>query len=154
MFFNRRERREILVLNVIPLIDISAMIIIFLVMGSVFGETSILIPPGVFLPKSNNKEQLLNAPQVTISKGKVTFTLIKEELAIEDFSAVGTLPKISQLKAQIKNYISKLPKEDLKQGVVLNIVATKTEKYKNLFDVLKVFRESGFQSILFLSQGN
>lgn len=154
MFFKKAARRSIIVLNVVPLIDISAMIIIFLIMGAIFGDSSVNVPTDIILPRSDNKEQVNNAPQVSISGGKVQFNLMPNiSFSESDFNIKNNSESIVLLKERIKKYIEQLPISEKSQGVLLNIVADKMTPYKLVYDVLSVFRSAGFQSILFVAEG-
>ncbi len=155
MFLEKKDRHGIIILNVVPLIDISAMIIIFLVLGSIFSESSIVIPRDVFLPTSDNKEDLVQAPQISVSKesGVELNIFNKITVPLKDFSEERESSALQQLKARIKEYISKLSEDQKKQGILVNFIADKATPYKEVFDVIKFFRESGFQSILFVAQG-
>ncbi len=171
MEFSKKHRREPMELQLTAMIDIFTMIVIFLVMGTVIGVADVSVPLNTKLPKSSSVEALDAAPQVvfnvqTDSTGsKKTFIEVKAlssdlstmpQLEIGDFrvkAEVGN-PKVDELKRLLSKAIEKLSPEQRKGGVLLNIVADQATPYRDLFDVIKVFRESGFQSLLFVAAGD
>lgn len=60
-----------IVLNLTSMIDICAILIIFLVMGTVIGQEDLQIPPDFKFPKSVNREILENAPQIIIFRNTI-----------------------------------------------------------------------------------
>ena len=82
MFFEKARRKPILTLNLTALIDICAMLIIFLVMGTIFGEASVEIPPNLMVPKSTNKDTIDNAPEIVIYGQGVTVAFTKEKIPL------------------------------------------------------------------------
>jgi biopolymer transport protein ExbD len=150
MFFEKNVRREIIPLNLVALIDISAMIIIFLVMGAIFGESSVVIPKEMFLPKSVNKETLENAPQVILSGNKVIAYFIGEEISLEEFHQGQVSEKH---KDSVKRYLAAISPKVKKAGVLLNFVADQSTPYRDVFDVIRFYREIGFHSVLFVARG-
>lgn len=151
MFLVKKHRREILVLNVIPLIDICSMIIIFLIMGTIFGESSIDIPPEVFVPKSNIKDSAENAPRVVILNKQVDAHFLNKKIDLEHFHAGDNVAE-NHLN-EVKKYVSEIPKEVKLSGALLNVVADKNTPYKNIFAVVKLYRQAGFDSVLFVTLG-
>lgn len=151
MFFAKRRRREIVALNVVALIDISSLIIIFLIMGSVFGESSVNIPNGMAIPKSVSKETVENAPSLTIADNEVRTTFGVSPISIESFRKQSD--DLKGYRASLKQFVDSIPPEGRQSGVLINVIADKATPYSDIFDVVKVFRESGFQSMLFIAQG-
>lgn len=152
MFLAKKQRREIIQLNVIPLIDISSMIIIFLIMGTIFGESSISLPKNLFLPKSESKDLVTNALQVVITNNEVDTKFLNLKLPITTFYT-GEKQKESNIKELLKDYVKKLPAQSKDGSLLLNVVADWQVNYKTIYDVVKVFRESGFESVLFVTVG-
>lgn len=155
MFLKKRHKREIINLNVIPLIDISSMIIIFLLMGAIFGETSIDVPLWVNVPKSENNENIESAPRVIISKDTVQISFLGEKKMQIDAFRPDNLNSASLLTTidETKKFISKIPNQSRQAGVLLNLVADETANYRDIFDVIAVFRKAGFESVLFVAMG-
>jgi biopolymer transport protein ExbD len=142
-------------LNVIPLIDICALTIIFMVMEAFFGESSIVIPKDIEVPKSASKESIENAPRVVIENSMVIASFLKEPIPLAWFDpAAGTRPELADVREKIKQFVEKVPVEARKSGVLLNVIADERAPYKTIFDVIAVFRESGFHSMLFVARGS
>lgn len=155
MFLKKKHKREIINLNVIPLIDISSMIIIFLLMGAIFGETSIDVPMWLNVPKSENNENIESAPRVIIYKDTVQISFLNEQkMNIDAFRPKNlNSANLLTLVENVKSYIAKIPNQSRQAGVLLNVVADETTSYKDIFDVVAVFRKAGFESILFVALG-
>lgn len=153
MFLQKKPRREIVMLNVIPLIDISSMIIIFLIMGTIFGESSIEVPNGLKVPKSEHKDTVSNAPRIILSKDSVQVAFLEDiQIELNDFRDEDS-PKMKAQVKKISDYVKNIPTEQKKGGVLLNVVADETTPYRDIFDVVAVFRKAGFDSILFVAMG-
>lgn len=153
MFFKRIRRREIVALNLTALIDICAILIIFLILGTVFGESSVFHPDGLKMPKSSNTNQSQSAPQVTIHRGQVYLSIDETSANLEEFRNGGTTDNLLLQRQTIREYLAKLPPQIRKSGFLLNIVADARTPYRDVFDVLRFYRDSGFQSILFVATG-
>ncbi|MEI7973400.1 MAG: biopolymer transporter ExbD [Bdellovibrio sp.] len=151
MFYRKAPRREIIVLNLVALIDISALIIIFFIMGAVFGETSVEIPENLKLPFSDNKEGAEVAPSLILQSDHVKVQFLGTKVPLSQFQ--GNLrPSLDHEKA-VKAYISQVPPLVRRSGLLLNLVADRETPYQVIFDVLRFYREMGFQSVLFVAQG-
>jgi biopolymer transport protein ExbD len=151
MFFEKRERRKIPTLNVVALIDISSLLIIFLIMGTVFGQSSVVIPGNLTIPKSVSKESVESAPTVTISQSTVTASFLPEPQPLELFH--DNDDKLADFQGKLKKYVNETPAQARESGMLLNVIADRTTPYRDIFDVIRVFRKAGFQSMLFISQG-
>ena len=151
MFFKKPPRRELVALNLVALIDISALIIIFLIMGAVFGESAIVIPPGLKVPLSENKESPEVAPTVSIFGDQVTVNFLNTKIPLAQF-ANGNVPNSSHEQA-VKQYIASIPASVSQSGILLNVVADRQTSYRTVYDVVRFYRQVGFQSILFVAQG-
>lgn len=151
MFFQKRRRRGVIALNVVALIDICSLIIIFLIMGSIFGESSVMVPSGLAIPKSVSKETVENAPSLTITDDEVRTSFGVSPMPIEAFRKKSDLLK--SYRTSLKEFVDSIPAEGRQSGVLVNVIADKAATYSDVFDVIKVFRESGFQSMLFIAQG-
>ncbi len=146
-------KSKILILNLTSMIDICAILIIFLVMGTVIGQEDIIIPKEFKLPKSINKETLENAPQVMIYNNEVELKFLKKSIPVEVLLRKDENNSKIILE-EIKNYISAMPQKSKSSGVLLNMVADGRTPYSVVYDLSKFFRQSGFQSILFVAEGN
>jgi biopolymer transport protein ExbD len=156
MFFRKNQRKEIIVLNVVALIDICSILIIFLIMGTVFGESSVIVPDNLQVPLSSNKDTVTQAPQVTLQAGQVKLWLERvPPLSIEDFRREeGVAKALTLLRPEIEKYIQELPADLKKSGVLMNVLADRETSYKDIFEVVTVFRSLGIESILFVAQGD
>jgi biopolymer transport protein ExbD len=152
MFFEKRKSRPPLTLNVTALIDICSLILIFLVMESYFGESSIVVPTGMAIPKSISKESVENAPKILITDREVTASFLPQPIPLNVFR--GDNAQLTETKAKIKAFVGAIPAQARTSGVLLNLIADQKAPYKDIFDVVAVFREAGFQSILFVAQAN
>jgi len=150
MFFAKRKKRPQLTLNVVALIDICSLILIFLVMESYFGESSIVVPNNMSIPKSVSKESVENAPKIVITDKEVTASFIPDTAPLELFRKNSA--ELNDYKGKVKAFIATIPAQARSSGVLLNLIADQNAPYKDIFDVVSVFREAGFQSILFIAQ--
>lgn len=152
MFFEKRVPRPVITLNVVPLIDICSLIIIFLILGTVFGESSVGIPKSVDVPTSISKESVENAPSVAIEESKVTTTFEIPPVELKDLLNEKSEARKVYVKA-LKDFVAKVPAKDRQSGLLLNVIADRRTPYQVIFDVISVFREAGFQSMLFVARG-
>lgn len=156
MFFKKIKRRDIMSLQLTAMIDVFALIIIFLMKGSVFGVSAIPIPPDLTVPDSISHEEIEIAPTVGLDKDKVVVSFLNEsqEVPLAWFRPENSEnPDIVKYKEKVKSYIDGLAPENRAAGVLLNVVADKTATYKDIFDVVVVFRAAGFESVLFIAKG-
>lgn len=134
------------------MIDVFSIIIIFLVAGTVFGTSSVWLPKNINLPRSFSKESIVTAPQLTLTREGVRTTFSTKIYRTDDFARAN--PEVlAQVKNEAEEFIKNLRPESKALGVLLNVVADKDTSYRSLFDVISVYREAGFQSLLFISQG-
>ncbi len=146
-------KKGTIILNLTSMIDVSAIIIIFLVMGTVFGPSAIEAPPEIKFPKSFNKDIVDNAPQVIIKADKIDITFLHRDVEL-NYVLDNNEEKLKVLKAEIKNYIENMPESARAGGILLNIIADKAAPYKVIYEVSSFFRQNGFQSMLFVAEGN
>jgi len=132
-------------LQLTSLIDVFSMLVIFLVLTTFLGQPEIQMPGDLHLPRSASKETVDVSPTVVISKAGVTFVNILEPVQI---------PQLQQdkgLHAKIKEVAEAQPKDKNAGKRLLTVVADKDTEYKHVFDVMKVFREQGFDTLLFVA---
>jgi biopolymer transport protein ExbD len=146
-------KKDTIVLNLTSMIDISAIIIIFLVMGTVFGTSAIEPPADMKFPKSFNKETIENAPQIIITDTHVEVPFIHRRIELSNLID-GQAEKLKIVQIELKKYIDTMPTEIKGSGVLLNILADKKTPYKTIYEVSNFFRDAGFQSMLFVAEGN
>lgn len=146
----RKHRRHVIDLQLTAMIDIFSMLIIFLIRATVFGVSDISIDPSVRLPQSISKENLDSAPTAQVLKDKVLLSISPEPIPLEAFSNAND-PRLSKLRELVQAHVKKLKGEGRSSGILLNVAADRDLPYSSLFQAIKVLRESGFESLLFLS---
>lgn len=145
MIPKRTKRREPLELQLTAMIDIFAMLVIFLLKSTVFGAVDVTVPPEMRLPESMSKESLETSPKVMISGEKVEAPFLANgSVRVED---------VSSLRSSIQKYITALPKDSGAQATTLSVMADKEVPYRKIYDVVKVFREAGFGNVMFIANG-
>ncbi len=147
-----KGKQKTLVLNLTSMIDICAILIIFLIMGTVIGQEDIMIPSGFKFPRSFNKEILENAPQIIVYNDEVSIKFLNKNVRVVLLQTESK--EKNDLAKQIQTYIENIPTKLKSSGILLNLVADGRIPYNTIYDVSKFFRESGFQSILFVAEGN
>lgn len=153
-FLPPRKRKEPMELNLTAMIDVFSMIVIFLIFGTVFGATDIVVPTGLEIPKSISKEGLDSAPRLLIHEGKVSFSLSDEVLPLQVFRTAESRKQVEEkLKPVMDQYQSR------RKGIAgagsspINLVADQGAPYEEIYDVVSAFRELGFDSIYFVATG-
>lgn len=146
--FRIKKNREILELNLTPLIDAFTVIVLFLILGAVFSKSDISIPKSMLLPQSKSDSSAHIAQQIIVHNGKVKFSKMDKEFLISDF--YNGAP---QVRAAIKKYFSGIPQEKREAATELNFTTDLSTPYKTIFDIIKVLREEGFETLLFVAEG-
>lgn len=134
------------------MIDIFSMIVIFLIKGAVFGASDIAIPENVRLPASVSKENVEPAPQLLISGGQVKTNVYPRAIPLEYFHN-SQASDLQVLKEQLRAFIQRQGNPEKRSQIQLHVIADRSTPYRDIFDTVKVFRESGFESVLFLATG-
>lgn len=136
-----------------PMLDIFSVLILFLIAGTVFGTAAIQLPNGLNLAQSVRREVMETAPQVTVTTSGVEVPFLRRRYTFDTFrqSDGAQKPELSALKESVQRYIATLNPEARSAGVLLNVVADKSATYRDVYDVVRVFREAGFDSVLFVS---
>jgi biopolymer transport protein ExbD len=111
------------------------------------------LPDGIELPRSWSKEALVGAPQLTISKSQVSAPFLSQRHSLDEFRAENS-EVLETIKGEIREHISRLSASEKSAGLLLNIVADQDLRYDDVFRVIKVFREGGFQGLLFISNAD
>ncbi len=153
MFLKPQKRKTIIPLNVIPLIDICSIIIIFFVMDSFFGTSSIVVPEPLTLPRSVSEENVDNATTLIVLKDSVQFEPFGQNYSLSIFKNLNH-PELIKIREKIRKFVAAIPPENRGSGVLLNFVADRSSPYEDIFNVIKIFREEGFESILFVAEGD
>jgi biopolymer transport protein ExbD len=150
--FSEVQRKRPLTLQLTTMIDVFTLIIIFLMMSTVLSNVSIIIPSGMKQAKSVSKEAMETAPQVVIDKDKVLFPTLKQEFPLRFFLDQNPA-ELATLKTLVTEYIKNAANDSKNSVVNINVVADAATPYKIVFNVVKVLRQSGFQSVLFIAEG-
>jgi biopolymer transport protein ExbD len=148
-----RNRSELVQPQLTAMIDVCALLIIFLIAGSVFGASSLVLPGNIALPHSLIQEAILAAPQVSIlPEGTVKVSFSGNEYPVAAFRG-GTMvdPRLEPLRTEISAFLSSL-EAGIHTGTIINVIADKHTPYYMVYDVVQVFRKNGFQSVLFISE--
>ena len=151
--FPVRKKKKPQQLPLTPLIDVFSIITVFLILGSVFAKTDIVLPKGMKLAKSRTVETMDTAPQLTIFDNRVKASFSKREYPLSAFRGDSQSTHRSRLTNEIKKYFSTLSKSTKRSGKNLNITTDRSTKYKDVFDVISVFRKEGFDTLLFVAEG-
>lgn len=146
MLIERPHRREILQPQLTALIDVCSLLIIFLIAGTTFGASVIVLPSGLKLPLSSAQTELAAAPQVAIAGASVTASFAPGRVfSIESFRAEH------RADAEAFRSIARaLVKE--RGGPFLNILADRNVPYRDLYDVIEALRQEGFEALNFVSE--
>ncbi len=147
----KRKHRHVLDLQLTAMIDIFSLIVIFLIKGTVFGVSDLPIDPKLKLPSSQSKESLDTAPSVQLVGDQIRFSASADpsSIPLAELSAGGA--GRSRLLSEIQSYLARLSPEAKGSGVLLSFIADRDAAYSDVFRVVRFFRESGFDSILFVA---
>lgn len=149
-FDGDKKRKLIIQLQLAPMIDVFVLIIVFLLKGTILEESAIILPPGVELAQSASKETSQVAPQVVITKDKVIFKMIDKEKSIEEFAKEDFNAR-DPIIDEFKNFL--LINKDVEGTELINVISDSSTSYKIVYNVVKLLRTSGFQSMLFVAEG-
>ena len=149
-FEGDKKRKKVLILQLAPMIDVFVLIIVFLIKGTILEETAISKPEGVNLAQSMSKEQSEAAPQVIISNEKVEFKMINEVRPLSEFKEDDFNPR-DPMFAAFKKYIEE--NKTVESSNHINVISDRSTPYKTVYNVVKILRISGFQSLLFVAEG-
>jgi biopolymer transport protein ExbD len=149
-FDGDKKRKMVMQLQLAPMIDVFVLIIVFLLKGTILEESAIVLPPGVELAQSQSKETSQLAPQVIISRDTVTFKMIEKSRPVEDFSKDDFSAR-DPIVEEFKNFL--LINKNVEGTNLVNIIGDANTNYKIIYNVVKLLRVSGFQSMLFVAEG-
>jgi biopolymer transport protein ExbD len=154
-FFSKKPRREPIELQLTAMIDVFSMIVIFLIFGTVFGAADIVIPTGIEIPKSISKESLESAPRVVITKNEVFLSVgeTSQPVPLENFRTAQGKANIRALFKPALSSFQEKKKENKESVTPLNLLADFKTPYADIFDVVALFRQMGFNTILFVANG-
>jgi biopolymer transport protein ExbD len=159
---SQKRARRAFEIQLTTLVDIFTILVIFLILGTVSGVSDIVFPGDMKLPMGFGKETIESAPKLVISKNEVFVASLDKgqdtltAIPISDFMKGReiSVPTIESLKLYLKNYIARLSPEMKVQGTLLNVIADRETPYEQIFEIVRVFREIGFETLLFVATGD
>ena len=159
-FFVKKKKKNLVGLQLAPLIDIFVLIIIFLIKGTVMSGASITPPADLNPAKSKSPEGLEPAGQIYLTRGQIIFPMIDEQIPTDVFlsefakvNASQSSDLLQNISNKLKKAIADIPENEKKSGILLNFLADASVDYKTTFELSKFCRQIGFQNILFVAQG-
>ncbi len=150
-FEGDKKRKSVLILQLAPMIDVFVLIIVFLIKGTIMEESAISKPVGLNLAQSISKETGEAAPQVIITPEKVEFKMINEVRPISEFKEDDFNPQDPVFES-FRKFIAENKKVESSDHI--NVISDRSMPYKTVYNVVKVLRISGFQSMLFVAEGD
>lgn len=138
-------------LQLAAMIDVFTLIIVFMLKGAVFTTNNVEVPTDIRPPLSLSKETSEVAPQVFVTLAEVRFPMI-ERTVLKDSILNDEVTK-TDLRNVLKDYHAKMDFTNKQAVINLNIVADVGVPYSYLFEVVKLAREAGYQSMLFVTLG-
>lgn len=158
--FPKKRKSKLLGLQLAPLIDIFVLIIIFLIKSTAMSGASVTPPPDLKPAKSKSPEGIEPAGQVYITEREVLFAMINERISTHELTMqieasngqamTGTAQVIRQ---KLRDYLKVMPEQEKQAGVIMNFLADASVDYRTTFLISKFCREAGFESLLFVAQG-
>ncbi|OFZ43352.1 MAG: hypothetical protein A2070_09855 [Bdellovibrionales bacterium GWC1_52_8] len=147
----RPPRKHPMELQLTALIDVFSMIVIFLILGTVFGASEVVIPGQMKLPKSISKEGMDTAPRIVIHQGKVTSNFFKESYDLSRFHASEGSEESEAFKRELKKHVKVFTSGEGPK--LLSTIADQEAAYEDVFSVVRLFRLAGFETLLFVATG-
>jgi biopolymer transport protein ExbD len=152
-FLPKKNKKGPVELQLTAMIDVFSMIVIFLILGGVFGATDIVIPGNMKIPKSRSKEGIEAGPRVAIVNDQVLFSMSKSPIPLQSLKGDELESTLARLKPEFDEYV-KHQKEAKATVLPLNLLADVNTPYRDVYDVVAAFRKMGFNSILFVAEGD
>lgn len=146
------RRRAPLRLQLAPMIDIFTLLIIFLLKSTVVADISIIFPSGFVPPKSLNQESLETFPEVFVYNDRIELPFVEEKHFLNTLESLSSA-EIHKIRNKVFNYIKAAEGENKQHVVNVNILSSRDNSYKNIFESVKFLRQIGFQSVLFIAEG-
>lgn len=150
-----KPRRRVILLQLAPMIDVFVLIIVFLLKATVLSNVAIIWPSDLKTAKSASTEGVETATQVTVTKDYVEFNMIGKKIPLKEFTR-GSENKKEEITASgndLDRYLKGLQKQAESPFYNVNLVADAGLEYQDLFPVVAFLRSHGFNSILFLAEG-
>jgi biopolymer transport protein ExbD len=150
--FVPRKKKQIVHLQLAPLIDIFVLIIFFLIKGTYMGQASIEIPRNLKPAMSVSTEGMDLAPEVFAYEDSVFLKMIDKKLSSNLFDQ-GQDPRLAAVKNDFKKYFENISGKKKTEVRMVNFVADSKVSYQTVFNITAFLREVGFQDILFIAEG-
>lgn len=147
------KRRRLVDPPLIAMVGVLSMLIMFLVVGTIFGSMTIDLPSPFELAVGHKKNDIFAAPQLIFVPGGFRLSFgEKMDYPYDVFNRNNS--NSNRLYDKIVRDIAALKKSQKMNelSLPLNVVAERTTSYKVIFDVLKGMREVGFANMLFVSR--
>jgi biopolymer transport protein ExbD len=149
-----RKKRRSTELPLTALVDIFSILVIYLLVGSHFAPTDIVLPKDLELPSSHSAENLDIAKQVHVSKSVVSIPSLNYSVPLAAFSQKGgSGARVAEFQSQVSRMIGTMAPELRQNGVTINFVADKDLSYVVIYNVLQALRVREVDNVLFLAQG-
>ncbi len=168
MQFEKPHRQEPVEPQLATMIDVFSILIIFLIAGSNYDTSSIVIPGGLNLPVTQAKDAPVLSAQIAIMNKKVYVGATEEAFSIDQMGNLN-LEQIEKIKSILAPVSAKsgaspqpapepgqepAPKPSLINNkdpyLFLTLIADKATPYSDIFAVMKQFRALGYKSLVLL----
>ncbi len=146
------RRRGPLRLQLAPMIDIFTLLIVFLLKSTVVADISIIFPSELEAPKSFSKESLETFPEVLVYTDRVEMPFIGEKFQLSQLGELNE-GQLNKIRGKVQAYIRSAVGESKQNVININILSSRENSYKNIFESVKFLRQIGFQSVLFIAEG-
>lgn len=154
--FSKKAHRKVTEPQLAAMVDVFSLLIVFLVLGTVFNAASVSVPDDLKLPLSMSRESIEVTHQVIVQNNQIDFDFLKKKVDPVNLFSVQNAPVLDSMRSELKNFVAQIPKTDKNstpQQIILNVVADQSVPYKLIFDVVKLCKEAGFASVLFITMG-
>ena len=146
------KRRSTLRLQLAPMIDIFMLLIVFLLKSTVVADISIIFPGELVAPKSLSQESLETFPEVFVFNDRIELPFIDEKHPLASLEEMGSA-ELKKIRTKVEAYVRSAEGESKQNVVNVNILSSRENNYKNIFESVKFLRQIGFQSVLFIAEG-
>jgi len=146
------RRRRPLRLQLAPMIDIFTLLIVFLLKSTVVADISIIFPSELEPPKSLSQESLETFPEVFLYQDRLEMPFLNEKRSLSSLADMSS-KEVKDLKSRVEAYIRSAEGESKDNVVNINMLASRDNNYRSVFESVKFLRRIGFQSVLFIAEG-
>lgn len=146
------KRRFPLALQLAPMIDIFFLIIIFLLKSTIVADVSIVFPGQMHPPISKSTESLETFPEIVLDDSQLIIGVLDSTVSITDIEKM-TEEELLTYKGKVEAYVKEKDVKIRDQAVNVNLITARDNNYKNVFQAVKFLRKIGFQSVVFIAEG-